>query len=46
VDKVLMAEDIVVVPRSRGKAFVDATMPAIAASAAGSALAALILLGN
>lgn len=45
-DKMLMAEDIVVVPRSKGKAFVDATLPALTASAVGSALAALILLGR
>ncbi|WP_433966850.1 SLBB domain-containing protein [Tunturiibacter gelidiferens] len=45
-DQVLTAEDIVVVPRSRGRAFIDATLPALTASAAGSAIAAMILLVN
>jgi polysaccharide export outer membrane protein len=45
-DQVLTAEDIVVVPHSRGRAFVDATLPALTASAAGSAIAAMIFLGN
>ncbi len=45
-DQVLTAEDIVVVPHSRGRAFVDATLPALTASAVGSAFAAMILLGR
>ena len=45
-DRMLTAEDIVVVPRSKGKAFVDATLPVMTASAVGSGLAALILLGH
>ena len=45
-DQMLNAEDIVMVPRSRGRAFVDATLPALTASAVGSAFAAMILLGN
>jgi polysaccharide export outer membrane protein len=45
-DEVLTAEDIVVVPHSRGRAFVDATLPALTASAVGSAFAAMILLGH
>jgi polysaccharide biosynthesis/export protein len=45
-DQVLIAEDIVMVPHSRGRAFVDATLPALTASAVGSAFAAMILLGR
>lgn len=45
-DQVLVAEDIIVVPRSRGRAFVDATLPALTAGAAASAIAAIILLGH
>lgn len=45
-DQMLTAEDIVVVPHSRGRAFIDATLPALTASAVGSAFAAMILLGN
>lgn len=43
-DQNLLAEDIVVVPRSRSKAFLDSTLPALTASAAGSAFGAMILL--
>ena len=43
-DQALLADDIVVVPRSRGKAFLDSTLPALTASAAGSAFGAMILL--
>jgi protein involved in polysaccharide export with SLBB domain len=45
-DQVLTAEDIVMVPHSKGRAFVDATLPALTASAVGSAFAAMILLGR
>ena len=45
-DQVLTAEDIVVIPHSKGRAFVDATLPALTASAVGSAFAAMILLGR
>ena len=45
-DKVLYAEDIIVVPRSRGRAFMDATLPGLTGSLAGSAVAALILMGR
>jgi polysaccharide export outer membrane protein len=45
-DQVLTAEDIIVVPHSKGRAFVDATLPALTASAVGSAFAAMILLGR
>ncbi len=45
-DQMLTAEDIVLVPHSRGRAFVDATLPALTASAVGSAFAAMILLGS
>jgi polysaccharide biosynthesis/export protein len=43
-DQALLAEDIVIVPRSQGKAFLDSTLPALTASAAGSAFGAMILL--
>jgi polysaccharide export outer membrane protein len=42
-DQTLYAEDIVVVPHDRGRAFVDATLPGLVGSMAGSALAAAIL---
>ncbi len=45
-DQVLTAEDIVMIPHSKGRAFVDATLPALTASAVGSAFAAMILLGR
>jgi polysaccharide export outer membrane protein len=45
-DQLLTAEDILIVPRSRGRAFADATLPALTASAVGSAFAAMILLGS
>ena len=45
-DQMLYAEDIVVVPRSRGRAFIDATLPGLVGSVAGSAVAAMILLGH
>lgn len=45
-DQTLYAEDIVVVPRSRGRAFVDATLPGLVGSMAGSAVAAMILLAH
>jgi polysaccharide export outer membrane protein len=45
-DQTLYAEDIVVVPRSRGRAFIDATLPGLVGSMAGSAVAAMILLAH
>ena len=42
----LYAEDVVVVPRNRGRAFIDATLPGLTGSMAGSAIAAMILLAN
>lgn len=45
-DRALCAEDIVVVPRSRGRAFLDATLPGLTGSIAGSAVAAMILMGR
>ena len=42
----LYAEDVVVVPRNRGRAFIDATLPGLTGSVAGSAIAAMILLAN
>ena len=45
-DQTLHAEDVIVVPRSRGRAFIDATLPGLTGSIAGSAVAAMILLAN
>lgn len=45
-DRQLAAEDIVFVPRNRGRAFLDATLPGLTGSIAGSAIAAMILLGS
>jgi polysaccharide export outer membrane protein len=45
-DQMLTAEDILLVPHSRSKAFAEATLPALTASAVGSAFAAMILLNN
>ena len=45
-DQMLYAEDVVVVPRNRGRAFIDATLPGLTGSIAGSAIAAMILLAN
>jgi polysaccharide export outer membrane protein len=45
-NQMLYAEDIVVVPKDRGRAFVDATLPGLVGSVAGSAVAAMILLGH
>jgi polysaccharide export outer membrane protein len=45
-DQLLYAEDIVVVPKDRGRAFIDATLPGLVGSIAGSAVAAMILLGH
>jgi hypothetical protein len=42
-DQILHAEDIVVVPHDRGRAFIDATLPGLVGSMAGSAVAAMIL---
>jgi polysaccharide export outer membrane protein len=42
-DQLLYAEDIVVVPKDRGRAFVDATLPGLTGSIAGSAIAAILL---
>jgi polysaccharide export outer membrane protein len=45
-DQTLYAEDVIVVPRSRGRAFIDAALPGLVGSIAGSAVAAMILLAN
>jgi polysaccharide export outer membrane protein len=45
-DQTLYAEDVIVVPRDRGRAFIDATLPGLIGSVAGSAVAAMILLAN
>lgn len=45
-DQILHAEDIIVVPHDRGRAFIDATLPGLVGSMAGSAVAAMILLAN
>ena len=45
-DQILHPDDVVVIPRSRSRAFLDATLPGLTGAVAGSALAALILLSN
>ena len=42
-NQILYAEDIVVVPKNRGRAFLDATLPGLTGSVAGSAIAAILL---